>query len=144
MASTGTFAWYGPALLRLFNGEIDFNGHTFKGALIDSTYTPNADTDDDWADVSAKQVTGTGWAGPQTLSVTTSLDTANNRVRFFLTDISASTVTLSDGKHFVIYDDTHANDALIGYITFDVALAPSAGPLAIDFDGTLGVGRVTY
>ena len=145
MASTGTLVWYGPGLLRIFNAEINFGTHTFKGAIINSTYTPNKDTDDDWADVSAKQVTGTGWSGPVTLSgVTVNLDTTNHRLRFFAADISASGVTLTDGKHLVIYDDTHANDALIGYITFDTALAPSAGPLAIDFDGTLGVGRVTY
>ena len=142
--ASGTFAWYGPGIHRILKGEIDFDAHTFKGGLIDSTYTPNPDTDDDWADVSAKQVTGTNWAGPQTLTVTTDLDTTNNRVRFFVTDISVATVTLSDGKHFVMYDDTHASDALVGYVTFDTALAPSAGTLAIDFDGTNGVGRFSY
>lgn len=142
--ASGTFAWYGPGIHRILKGEIDFDAHTFKGGLINSTYTPNVDTDDDWADVSAKEVTGTGWAGAQTLTVTTDIDTTNNRVRFFITDISASGVTLTDGKHFVIYDDTHATDALVGYITFDTALAPSAGPLTIDFDGTNGVGRISY
>ena len=142
--ASGTFAWYGPGLKRIMEGAIALTTHTIKGALVDSTYTPNVDTDDDWADASGKQVTGTNWAGPQTLTVTTDIDTTNNRVRFFVTDISVATVTLTDGKHFVIYDDTHASDALIGYVTFDTALAPSAGTLAIDFDGTNGVGRFSY
>ncbi len=142
--ASGTFAWYGPGVHRILKGEIAFATHTFKGGLINSTYTPNVDTDDDWADVSAKEVTGTNWAGAQTLTVTTDIDTTNNRVRFFVTDISVASVTLTDGKHLVIYDDTHASDALVGYVTFDTALAPSAGPLTIDFDGTNGVGRISY
>jgi hypothetical protein len=141
--ASGTFAWYGPGLKRILEGDIDLNAHTFKAALASSSYTPNQDTHDDWADVSANEVTGTNWAaGGQTLSITTGIDTANNRVSFTATDISVASVTLSDGKHLVIYDDTHASDALVGYITFDTALAPSNGPLDIDF-GT-EVGRITY
>jgi hypothetical protein len=141
--ASGTFVWYGPAIKRMVDGEIDFNGHTFKATLLDSTYTPNADTHDDLADVIADEVTGTNWAaGGQTLTVSTAIDTANNRVSFTATDISVASVTLSDGKHLVIWDDTHASDALIGYITFDTALAPSNGPLNIDF-GT-EIGRITY
>jgi hypothetical protein len=93
--------------------------------------------------VSANEVTGTNWAaGGQTLSITTGIDTANNRVSFTATDISVASVTLSDGKHLVIYDDTHASKALVGYVTFDTPLAPSAGTLAVDF-GT-EIGRITY
>lgn len=142
--ASGTFVWYGPGIERMMNGEIDLGADTIKGGLIDSTYTPNKDTDNDWADCSAKQVTGTNWAGPQTLTATVDLDTTNHRARLLISDVSVATVTLSDGKHFVIYDDTHASDALIGYITFDTALAPSAGTLAIDFDGTNAVGRFSY
>jgi len=143
--ASGTFVWYGPCLLRMANKEIDLDGDTLKAALASSSYTPNRDTHDDWADVSANQVTGTGWSAPVTLTgVTVDLDTTNHRLRFFAADINASGVTLSDGKHLVIYDDTHASKALIGYVTFDTALAPSAGPLSIDFDGVNAVGRITY
>jgi hypothetical protein len=35
-------------------------------------------------------------------------------------------------------------DPLVGYATFDTALAPVAGTLGIDFDDTNGFLRVSY
>ena len=144
--ATGTFAWYGPGIKRVLEGSINMGTDTFKAMLASSSYTPNPDTHDDKADVVASEVTGTGWAaGGVTVTVAVAaVDTANNRVYFTVSDINEATVTLSDGKHLIIYDDTHASDALIGYVTFDTALAPSAGPLTVDFDDTNGGLRITY
>ena len=143
--ATGTMAWYGLGIKRMMEGDIDVGGHVFKAMLASSSYTPNPDTHDDKADVVANEVTGTGWAaGGVTVTLDTAIDTANNRVYITISDINETTVTLSDGKHLVIYDDTHASDALLGYVTFDTALAPSAGPLSVDFDGTNGALRITY
>ena len=144
--ATATLAWYGPGLKRVVDGEIDFNAHTFKGILCATAYTPNPDTDDDLSDIVSHERTGTNWAaGGQTVTISsTDIDTTNNRVRIFMTDISVATVTLTDGKTFVVYDDTHASDALVAYGTFDTALAPTAGTLLIDFDATLGALRLTY
>jgi hypothetical protein len=53
-----------------------------------------------------------------------------------LSDISVNTVTLTDGKHALVYNSTPGTNAtrhLIGYVTFDTALAPTAGTLAITF-----------
>ena len=51
---------------------------------------------------------------------------------------------IGDGTTVVVYDDTHASDALVAYGTFDTALAPTAGTLLIDFDASLGALRLTY
>ena len=143
--ATGTMAWYGLGLKRILEGSINIGTDTFKAMLASSSYTPNPDTHDDKADVVANEVTGPGWAaGGVTVTLATAIDTANNRVYITISDINETTVTLSDGKHLVIYDDTHASDALLGYVTFDTALAPSAGPLSVDFDGTNGALRITY
>jgi len=144
--ATGTMAWYGPAIKRILEGDIDIGGHTFKAMLLNSSYTPNPDTDDDKSDIVANEVTGTGWsAGGVTVTLAVAaVDTTNNRVYITVSDINETTVTLTNGKHLVIYDDTHASDALLGYVTFDTALAPSAGPLTVDFDGTNGALRITY
>jgi hypothetical protein len=95
------------------------------------------DTDDFKNDVVANEVTGTNWAaGGQTTTATVTLDAATNEVRVALSDISVATVTLTDGKHAVVYNSTPGTDAtrpLVGYVTFDTALAPTAGTLAIDF-----------
>jgi hypothetical protein len=143
--ATGTMAWYGLGIKRILEGDIDIGGHVFKAMLLDSDYVPNPDTHDDKSDIVADEVTGTGWAaGGVTVTLATAIDTANNRVYITVSDINETTVTLTNGKHLVIYDDTHASKALIGYVTFDTALAPSAGPLTVDFDGTNGALRITY
>ncbi len=62
MAVTAPFYWYGSALAKLGNKEIDLDTDTLKAALVSSSYTPNRDTDDYWDDVVANEVTGTNWA----------------------------------------------------------------------------------
>jgi hypothetical protein len=61
-----------------------------------------------------------------------------------IADINKTGVTLSDGKHLVVFDDTHASDALVFLMTFDTALAPVAGDLDIDFPASNGSGRISY
>jgi hypothetical protein len=140
-----TLQWYGPGLKRVIDGEIDFNGHTFKAVLIDSSYTPNRDTDDDLSDVIGNEATGTGWTtGGETLTVTTGINAAGDYVYVNIADINKTGVTLSDGKHLVVFDDTHASDALVFLMTFDTALAPVAGDLDIDFPASNGSGRISY
>lgn len=145
--ASGTWTWYGPALTNILKGDIDLDTATVKIALAATAYTPDPDTHDAFADVIANEVTGTNWATRgQTTTVTQDVDTANNRVRIFFSDISVNTVTLSDAKHLIAYKDTgtDATSLLIAYCTLDTALAPSAGTLAIDNDGTNGALRITY
>lgn len=146
--ATATMAWYGKAIQAMVNGDLDLNAGSFKVLLCSSSYTPNVDTDDFRDDVTGTEVTGTNWAaGGQATTVTTDIDTANNRVRVFCTDISVATVTLTDGKTAVLYKalgGASSADPLVGYGTFDTALAPTAGTLLIDFDGSLGALRITY
>ena len=135
--ATGTFQVYGPFIQNVLKADIDFDTIQPKGLLANSSYTPNPDTHDFLDDVVANEVTGTNWpAGGQNTTATITLDAASNEVRVALSDISVATVTLSDGKHLVVYNSTPGTNAtrhLIGYVTFDTALAPSAGTLTIDF-----------
>lgn len=146
--ATATMAWFGKAVQKLVNGELDLNAGSYKIGLVATAYTPNVDTNEFWSTPEADEVTGTNWAaGGVATTVTTDLDTANNRVRLFCSDINVATVTLTDGKHLVLYKvlgGASSADPLVGYGTFDTALAPTAGTLAIDFDGTLGALRITY
>ena len=105
--------------------------------LASSSYTPDMDAHNFKDDVVANEVTGTNWAaGGQTVTLTVTTDNASNEVRVEVQDISVATVTLTDGKHAVLYNSTPGADSgrhLIGYVTFDTALAPTAGTLAITF-----------
>ena len=65
-----------PSFINILSNTIaaDLSSETgIKCALIDqSTATPNFDTHDYWADLSAAEVTGTNWAaGGQVLTTTT-------------------------------------------------------------------------
>jgi hypothetical protein len=135
--ATATFQVYGLALQNILKADIDFDTVVFKAALAATAYTPNMDTHDFWDDVVANEVTGTNWAaGGQTTAATVTVDATSNEVRIAFADISVPTVTLTDGKHVVVYNSTPGTNAtrhLIGYGTFDTALAPTAGTLAIDF-----------
>jgi hypothetical protein len=110
-------------------------------ALASSSYTVDIDAHDFWADVVANEVTGTNWAanGQQADGETLSLVTANNDVEFDITDEVVASVTLTDGKHVILYSRTPGTDAtreLVGYATMDTALAPQGGTLTIDFSAS--------
>jgi hypothetical protein len=135
--ATATFQVYQQFIEHLLHANIDFDTIQPKALLASSSYTPNMDTHDFLDDVVANEVTGTNWAaGGQNTNATITVDATSNEVRVALSDISVNTVTLTDGKHVIVYNSTPGTNAtrhLIGYGTFDTALAPTAGTLAIDF-----------
>jgi hypothetical protein len=139
---------YGNGLLNLLNGGVVYGTDDTYLALASSSYTPDIDAHDFWSDVVANEVTGTNWAanGQQADGETLSLVTANNDVEFDITDEVVATVTLTDAKHLILYSRTPGTDAtreLIGYATFDTALAPQGGTLTLDF-ATTGFVLVDY
>lgn len=144
--ATGTFLWYGNAFKAAFNKEIDFNTDVVRMALANSSYTPDQDAHDYFNDVRANEVTGTNWAadGVQLTTPTVTYTGGTNVTKFDADDVSVSTVTLSDGKHSIFYVDTgtDSTSALIGYITWDTALAPSAGTLSVTFNAA-GIATIT-
>jgi hypothetical protein len=132
---------YGPGLLALLNGGVVWGTDDLYLALASSSYTVDIDAHDFWADVVANEVTGTNWAanGQQADGETLSLVTANNDVEFDITDEVVASVTLTDGKHVILYSRTPGTDAtreLVGYATMDTALAPQGGTLTIDFSAS--------
>lgn len=139
---------YGNGLLFLLNGAVVWGTDDTYLALASSAYTPDIDAHDFWNDVVANEVTGTNWAanGQQADGETLSLVTANNDVEFDITDEVTATVTLTDGKHVILYTRTPGTDAtreLIGYATMDTALAPQGGTLTLDF-ATTGFVLIDY
>ena len=145
---SGTGALYGNGLLNVLNGNVIWGTDDTYLALASSSYSPNVDTHDFWNDVVANEVTGTNWAanGQQADGETLSLVTASDRVEFDLTDESTASVTLSDGKHLIVYTRTPGTDAtreLIGFVTMDVALAPAGGTLLLDFSAN-GFVSIAY
>ncbi len=136
---------YGNGLLHLLDGSVIWGSDDTYAALISAAgdTARNIDTWDFWNDITAGdyRISGTNWAadGVQITGETLSLVGANNDVEFDLTDISVATVTLTGGKALEIYSRTPGTDAtreLVGYATFDTALAPQGGTLDLDFSTT--------
>ncbi len=137
---------YGNALLKALNKEIDWDSDTIKVALVSSSYTPDQDAHDYWDDVSANEVSGTGYtAGGATLaSKTATYDAGTNVIKLDAADVtwSASTIT---ARYAVIYDDTPATAAtkpLIGYVDFVTDQSSNNGNFTITWDAN-GIVRVT-
>ena len=130
--------WFGLAMSAFANKEIDLLDDTIKVLLTTSAYTPNQDTHDYHNDVT-NEVSGTGYTagGQQLANDTITYNAGTNVWKYDADDVTWTTVTLSDVKNAVIYDDTPATSAakpLIGYGVIDSAVAPNAGNLVITWD----------
>lgn len=137
---------YGQFLAKALNKEVDFDSDTIKVALVSSAYTPNQDSHDYWDDVSANEVTGTGYtAGGATLAgKSVTYDSASNVVVLDANDVvwSSSTIT---ARYAVIYDDsgaTNAQKVLIGYVDFGSDQSSTNGNFTVTWDAT-GIVRIT-
>lgn len=134
MATTKT---YGSLIAKAFNKEVDFDSDTIKVALLSSSYTPNQDTDDYWNDVSAYEVTGTGYtAGGATLAnKSVAYTSGTNTTKFDADDVSWTSSTIT-ARYAVIYDSTGtaSTSALIGYVDFGSNQSSSSGTFSIVWD----------
>jgi len=115
-----TAKWYGQALMKALNKEIDWDSDTIKVMLCTSSYTPDQDTHV-YKDVSVtNEVEGDGYtAGGATLaSKTIGYTAGTNVIKLDAADTAwaASTIT---ARYAVIYDDTPASSKpLLGYVDF--------------------------
>jgi hypothetical protein len=136
---------YGQFLLKALNKEVDFDTDTIKVALLTSAYTPNQDTHDYFNDVSANEVTGTGYtAGGITLaSKTATYDAGTNVIVLDAADVTWSSSTIT-ARYAVVYDSTGtaSTSALIGYVDFGSDQSSTNGNFTITWDST-GIVRIT-
>ncbi len=120
----------------IMNGGIDIDTDTIKIALVTSSYTPNIDTHEDFADVT-NEVEGTGYtAGGATLAgVTVTADTTDDEGVADANDVTWSSSTIT-ARGAIIYKSTGtaANDLLICYIDFGSDKTSSSGDFTIGFN----------
>jgi hypothetical protein len=139
-----TAKWYGQALLKALNKEIDFDTDTIKVMLCTSAYVPDQDAHV-YKDVSVtSEVTGTGYtAGGATLaSKTIGYTAATNIIALDAADVTwaASTIT---ARYAVIYDDSPAsNKPLLAYVDFGADQSSNNGNFTITWDAN-GILKIT-
>lgn len=143
MATTMTL--YKNFVKKLGNREIDLDSDTFKVMLTTSSYTPNADTHDEKADVTNELSTANGYtAGGATLgSLTWTL--ASSTVTW---DAADTTWTASGGaitaRYAVIYDDTATGDPLVAYLLLDNSPADVTAPDGVTLQITWHANGLVY
>lgn len=137
----GDGALYNEFKKELMLGNIDLESDTIKMLLV-TGYTPNIDSHTGLADVTAAQLSGTGYtAGGATLgSKAVTKDTANDRAAWDAADVTWNSLNAGTPSHAICYSDTHASDCLIGY--WEVTTASNGGNYTLQF-GAAGIVTLT-
>lgn len=114
----------------LMNKEIDMEADTIKVALLNNSHSYTA-THNTWSQVSANEISGTGYsAGGATLGTKSVTQAA--ATKFDAADTAWSTATFT-AYHAVLYDDTLTNDDLICSFDLGGAQSVSAGTFTIQW-----------
>lgn len=123
------------------------SGHTFKAILMNTTFAFDRDAHATLADVTASQIsTGYGYTQDDKTLTTVSVteDDVNDRAQFTCDDV---TFTASGGDigpfgAMIIYDETDANDAVVGCIDFgtDYTIVDGSSWTGQDIVINLGIG----
>jgi len=125
---------YSRFLLNLCNDvlpDLDATGTTIKCALLTSGYTPAQNTHDAWSDVSAYEVSGTGYtAGGAALSGKV-LSINNNVISFDANDVTWSSSTIT-ARYAVVYEVSSGK--LILYVDFGENKSSSDGDFTIQWN----------
>ena len=126
---------------KVLEGVVNFSSDTIKMALLASTYTPDIDSDEFFADISANELTTAGGytAGGATLAgKAVSTDTTDNEGVLDCTDPTWT----ADGTGFtcryaVLYKDTgdEATSPLIAYWDF----GGDQNPVSVNFNLVVNV-----
>lgn len=129
----------------IMNGGIDLDTDTVKVMLLDDNHTQDADNHEFIDDVSANEVSGTGYtAGGATLgSKTVTQDNTDDEGVFDAADTTWATSTIT-ARYAAIYKDTGtpATSPIIAIIDFGEDKVSSGGDFTIQWatEGVLNLG----
>lgn len=141
-----TAMWYGQAIAKAFNKEIDWDSDTIKVSLHTSSYTPNQDTHEYTDDLTNEVANGNGYTtGGATLgNKTLGYTGGTNVIKFDGDDVSWTSSTIT-ARYAVIYDDTPATAAtkpLLGLVDFGADVSTTNGTFAITWNAN-GILTIT-
>jgi len=107
----------------LSTGVIDFSGDTFKIILMQSGFVFDKDTHEEYLDVSGNELgNGNGYTtGGATLAgVAVTEDDVDDRAEVVWNNVTWTAVggAIGPSPGAIIYDDTVANDPIVGYLDF--------------------------
>jgi len=107
----------------LSTGAIDFSGDTFKIILMQSGFVFDKDAHEEYSDVSGNELgNGNGYTtGGATLAgVAVTEDDVDDRAEVVWNNVTWTAVggAIGPSPGAIIYDDTVANDPIVGYLDF--------------------------
>jgi hypothetical protein len=118
---------------------LDLDLETHKVALFNNSITPSFSTDTAYgaAPYNANEVTGTNWAsGGVALTGTTVSESPTGTLMWDATDISVSTVTVSNARGSLTYADALAGNNVICGHNFGADYSATAGTFQIQWAAT--------
>ncbi len=120
--AAGNWIMYDNAKLEIAKATIDLDSHTFKVMLTTSSYTPSRGSHTVKADVTNEVANGNGYTTGGAALTSVAVTNSSGTTTF---DAADPAWTASGGslvfRNAVIYDDTHASDALLAYCVLDTA-----------------------
>lgn len=110
-----------------------------KMAMITDSATPNFDTMDFWNDLSANEVSGTGYTADGQVLTGTEVTLSGGVLTYDATDPAWTTSTISNAMAGVFYFDrggATSADELIGLLDFVTAASSSGGTFTIQINAS--------
>lgn len=125
---------------KIMTGEVDLDTDTIKCALLDNTYTSDIDTHAAWSDVSAKEVSGTGYTtlGATLSGVTVMRDLTNDKGVFDANDVTWANSTIT-ARYAVLYKSVAGSSTtswLICCFDFTTDKSSSNGDFTIQWNAS--------
>jgi hypothetical protein len=148
--SAGAFTLYSNAVLEISKGQMNLSSDTFVAVLLTNSYTPAANTDKLWSDVSGVELAaGSGYTagGVVLASETDTLATAT--VTFTATSPSWSTFSAGPFRYVAIVrragGSLVSGDLLLCYsdLTGSGTITGSGGTFTITISGS-GIFQITH
>lgn len=136
--AANAWAVYGNALELVHEGTLDLDTDSFRMVLVGTGYTPNQSTNTAWSDISANEISGTGYSANGN-AITQTVTRSGLAVTFDCDDQSWASSTLTGVAYAVIVKDADANGVLAaGDVPLCFCELEDAGSLSTT-DGTLSV-----
>lgn len=107
----GNWRVYATAAEKIARNTLDLDTHAFRIVLLTASYTPNQNTHSTWADLSAAEVSGTGYTAGG-LPITQAVARSGTSVNFDCDDRAWASSTIT-AKYAALVRDADANGALV-------------------------------
>lgn len=127
---------YNSFKAKIMDGSIDLDTDTINVALVTSSYTPDQDAHEDYADIT-NEVSGTGYTsgGAALANKAVSIDDTDNEGVFDADDVTWSSSTIT-ARGAIIYKDSGVAGTswFICYLDFTSDQSSSAGDFTISWN----------